>query len=110
MKTKSCKAKGRKLQQYLRDTICKLWDFPEGWVRCTLMGETGPDVTVLNSQYKFECKNTESLNIWAALEQTERNAGTKGVPVLVFKRNRSEVYAVMKLDDLLPLLPLQENK
>ena len=51
----------------------------------------------------IECKNQESLAIWASLKQAEDNS--KGhIPLLCFKRNGTEIYATLKLDDLIKLL------
>ena len=45
--------------------------------------------------YSIECKNTERLNIWSAIEQCKANAPADATPLVVFKRNRSETYAVV---------------
>jgi hypothetical protein len=109
MRPQSAKAKGRRLQQYLRDMILARFDFLEpDDVRNTSMGASGEDILLSPAArkafpYAPECKNQERLNVWDALAQAEANAGDH-VPLLVFKRNRSDVYAAMKLDDLMNLL------
>ena len=53
--------------------------------------------------YSVEAKNVEKLSIWAALKQAE-SENRKLTPLLVFKRNRSEVYCALKFDDFLRIL------
>ena len=50
----------------------------------------------------IECKCVEKINVWACLEQTERNAGD-ATPCLIFSRNRAPTYAVVPWEDLLAL-------
>ena len=54
--------------------------------------------------FSIECKNQEALNIWKALEQAQQNAKTGRAPLLIFKRNKSDVYAVLPLDVLINLV------
>lgn len=53
--------------------------------------------------YAVEVKNTEKLSIWEALKQAE-NPDRKGTPLLVFTRNRSDMYCALKFDDFLELV------
>jgi hypothetical protein len=109
MRPQSAKAKGRRLQQYLRDMILARFDFLEpDDVRNTSMGASGEDILLSPAARKVfpfapECKNQERLNVWDALAQAEANAGDH-MPLLVFKRNRSQTYAAMPLDALMNLL------
>lgn len=74
------------------------------------MGAGGVDVLLSPAAqrvvpFAIECKNVQALNIWAALGQCAENAirsGLKGL--LIFKRNNTETYAVLKFDTLLKLL------
>ena len=64
------------------------------------MGAGGEDVQMSTAArrqmpYSIECKNTERLNIWSAIEQCKANAPADATPLVVFKRNRSETYAVV---------------
>jgi hypothetical protein len=52
--------------------------------------------------FAIECKNQESISIWAALKQAESRK--PGLPVLFFKRNHSELYVSLKASDLMSLL------
>ena len=109
MRPASAKAKGRRLQQELRDRILAV--FPElhpDDVRSTSMGAGGEDLLLSPAAravfpFASECKNQEALSIWSALAQAEANAGPY-FPLLVFKRNRSRTYVALRLDDLLALL------
>ena len=109
MKTASKKAKGRKLQNDVRD--CLLQTFPEleqDDIRTAVMGESGEDIKLSPAAqrlipYSFECKNQERLNIWSSLEQAEDNCNDRK-PVLVFKRNRSKTYIAFELKDFLKLI------
>jgi len=109
MNTRSAKAKGRRLQQTVRDLILKKFkDLQEDDVRSTSMGTGGEDIQLSpKAREKFpfsiECKNTESLNVWKMMEQAEANS--KGhIPLGVFKRNGSKCYCVLDLNDFLNLL------
>ena len=53
---------------------------------------------------RLEVKRTETLRLWEALTQAERDldpADDVTVPVLVFRRNRSRWYACLPLEDWL---------
>lgn len=110
MKTASAKAKGRRLQDHVVQTLRSLFGFTADDCRPALMGETGSDVKLQSefarSRFPFsiECKNTERLNLWDSLKQCEANAEKGLTPLLIFSRNRSRVYAVVELERLLPLL------
>jgi len=112
MRTSSCKAKSRRLQ----DAVCKqLLEhykgiLEEGDLHPAIMGTSGEDIkrSPLGKKvfpYSVECKNQEKISIWAALQQAVENCPEGDKPVVIFKRNRSETYAVLKFDDLLDLLP-----
>ena len=44
MKTKSGKAKARKLQDWVRDALYERFEFTKDDIRCALMGESGEDI------------------------------------------------------------------
>lgn len=55
--------------------------------------------------FAIEIKNQERLNIWDAVEQTERHAAAEDLlPLLLFKKNHSPLYATLRLEDLLSLI------
>jgi len=108
MKIKSAKAKGRNLQNLVRDKLRSIFVgkvLEEDDIKSQTMGMGGEDIVLSPSAkkvipYSFECKNTERLNLWKSLEQCESNCEDRE-PVLVIKRNRSDVYAVVKFDNFL---------
>ena len=72
------------------------------------MGESGEDIKLSPAAkdlipYSFECKNKERLDLWKSLEQAEENSADRA-PVLVIKRNRSKVYAVLEVDNFIDLI------
>ena len=110
MRPQSCKSKGRRLQQRVARNI--LDAFPhlgEDDVVSTSMGAPGEDVRLsptarIAVPLSIECKCVEKLNVWACLEQAERNAPDGTTPCLVFSRNRAPTYAVVPWEFLLTLL------
>ena len=109
MKTASKKAKGRKLQDSVRDKLLSCFPFLEqDDIKSAIMGESGEDIKLSPAArkaiaYSFECKNQERLNIWASLQQAEDNSSDR-TPVLAFKRNRSETYIAIEIDKFLKLI------
>ena len=109
MKTSSAKAKGRRLQQKVRDLLLETFtELEPDDIRSTSMGVSGEDLQLSPAARKLipfaiECKNQEKLNVWDSLKQAEENSGDYD-PVLIFKRNRSKIYATLQLDDLMRLL------
>lgn len=110
MRPRSCKAKGRKLQQEIRDRL--LAEFPHltpDDVRSNVMGNGGCDLMLSAAAkrtfpFSVEAKNVEALNVWAGLAQAEGNCEPAMRPLLVFRRNRSETYVALKLTDFLAAL------
>tara|TARA_R110002096_G_scaffold349188_1_gene542305 strand:+ start:1607 stop:1954 length:348 start_codon:yes stop_codon:yes gene_type:complete len=106
---KSAKAKGRRLQNFLRDELKKA--FPalrEDDIKSQTMGMCGEDIVLSPIAqdvigYSFECKNKERLDLWASLEQAEDNCNGRE-PVLVFKRNRSKTYVALDVNHFLELI------
>jgi hypothetical protein len=110
MKTSSGKAKGRRLQNKVRDVLLEHFSdkLEPDDIRTAIMGETGEDIKLSPAArrlipYSFECKNQEKLNIWSSLEQAEENSGDYP-PVLIFKRNRSKTYVTVELEEFMKLI------
>jgi hypothetical protein len=109
MRAQSCKSKGRRLQQRVaRSVLARFPHLTEDDVASTSMGANGEDVrlsprarTVL--PLSIECKCTERLNVWSALEQAQSNTPAGTTPCVVFSRNRSPTYAVLPWDCVLGL-------
>ena len=89
MKTQSAKAKGRKLQQWMRNLLIeKLEVHPED-IESRSMGAGGEDLIMARAaREKFpmsiECKNQEKVNVWEAYKQAEDNSGNYE-PCLLYK-------------------------
>lgn len=109
MKTRSAKAKGRKLQDLVRDLILKHNpSLEQDDVQCAIMGQSGTDIKLSPAAkrvfpYAVECKNQEKISIWASIQQAEENAAEGQTPLLVFKKNRTDPYIAMKLEDFIKL-------
>ena len=110
MKTASRKAKGRRLQNKIRDLLIEHFsdELEDDDIRCAIMGESGEDLKLSPAArklipYSIECKNQEKINIWDSLEQAEVNSNGY-TPILIFKRNRSKTYAVVELNHFLKLI------
>jgi hypothetical protein len=109
---KARKAKARGVQNQVRDDVRSMYFLSEHDVRATPMGVTGPDLqlsTEARRHFNFavECKAQNALNIWQGLEQAASHAKldkTNPAPLLVFKRDRSDVYVALKWDDFKKLL------
>jgi len=109
MKTQSAKAKGRKLQQMVRDLILEAFtELEPDDVRSTSMGAGGEDLQLSPAArrkfpYSVECKNVEKLNVWGAYEQAEANSGDHE-PLLIMKKNRKKPLVVIDLEAFVELL------
>jgi len=110
LKPRSAKAKGRILQNKVRDLLLETFkdELEPDDIRSQIMGMSGEDIVLSPAARKLfpfsvECKAQERLSIWEALEQAESNSGDH-TPLLIFKRNRSKTYAVLEFDELLKLL------
>tara|TARA_R100000664_G_C2756408_1_gene144282 strand:- start:3152 stop:3514 length:363 start_codon:yes stop_codon:yes gene_type:complete len=115
MKASSSKAKGRRLQNFVRDKLLSCFPFLEqDDIKAAIMGESGEDIKLSPAArkvipYSFECKNQERLNLWSSLEQAESNADDR-IPVLIFKRNRSKTYVAIEVDSFLNLIQPEKEK
>lgn len=105
----SRKAKGRRLQQHVRDEVLnKFTELTERDVVSVPMGCAGADIMLSEVAsnlfpYSVECKNQESLSIWASLEQS-KSSNRDLTPLLVFKRNNTPVYCALKFEDFMKLI------
>jgi len=93
VKTQSAKAKGRKLQQWVRDLI--LHNHPsldESDVRSTSMGAGGEDVQLSKAArnlvpLSIECKSRASYAFYKDYDQAVVNAPKGAEPILIAKAN-----------------------
>ena len=109
MRPQSCKAKGRRHQQRIAQDILEAFPHlqPDDVVS-TSMGCGGEDLRLSTAARQcvplsIEAKNQERLNVWACIEQSEKNAPAGATPCVVFKRNHSKTNAVVPWQVLLEL-------
>jgi hypothetical protein len=109
IKTSSAKAKGRLLQQLVRDTILAV--FPklhEDDVRSTSMGAQGVDVQLSPAAQRFfpyavECKNLASSAAYGYYLQAKAHSD-KLEPLVVLKVNRQKPIVMVDLDHYMELV------
>lgn len=111
MRTSSAKAKGRRLAMEVKEALLKYHpDLQAGDILVTSSGVTGEDLVLspaarLFYPFTIECKNQEAISIWEALKQAEsHNKDGHAIPLLVFRRNRTEPHVALKLEDFLKLV------
>jgi hypothetical protein len=107
---RSRKSKGKKLQNTVRECILESFQQLESDdVVSTVMGDSGTDIKLSPAArklfpYSVECKCQEKLNVWAALEQAEKNTKDGTHPILFFKRNRSKMYVSLSAEHFFELI------
>ena len=96
---RSSKAKGRRLQNFVRDMLREIYmpELHEDDIKSQTMGMTGEDIVLSPAArelcaFSFECKNVERLQMWRAIEQSEANKRDCSAPAIVFKKNGKEPY------------------
>jgi len=106
----SRKAKGRRLQDWVRDQLYKRFSsLEEGDIRGAIMGETGADIKLSplaakQIPLKIECKAREGYKgIYDAYQQATGHEG-KGEPVLIIKMNREAPLAIINASYFLDLI------
>ncbi len=109
MKTASGKAKGRKLQQVVRDKILEAFPIlePDDAKSCS-MGASGEDVQLSPAArrlfpYSVECKARASISVYAWYQQAKTNAPKGMEPLLVIKQNYGKPLVVVDLDHYMEL-------
>ena len=99
MKTQSAKAKGRRLQQWVRDKLVEELDVHPEDIESRSMGAGGEDLIMARAArekfpYSIECKKVEKLNVWDAYTQAESNSGDYE-PIVVMKKNGKKPLVVV---------------
>jgi len=61
------------------------------------------------SEFSWECKNQEKLNIWKALQQSKNDAPARTMPVVVFTKNHEKEYISLELEDFLNIIKELED-
>jgi hypothetical protein len=106
MKTSSYKAKGRRLQQWICKQISEITGIDydqhndQSLIHSREMGQTGTDIILRGRAqqlfpFSVECKNTESLSLYSAIDQAKSNATDKTAWMVVHKKNNSEPIVIM---------------
>lgn len=101
MLTSSSKAKGRRLQQFVRDLILSnSIGLTEDDVKSTSMGAQGEDIqlsTAARQQWplSIECKSRQSFAFYKDYEQAKKNAPKDSEPVLVCKANNKKPMVIV---------------
>ena len=107
MKTQSAKAKGRVLQQWVRDLLVESLNIHPEDIESRSMGAGGEDLIMSRAArkafpYSIECKNQEKINIWSAYEQASENSGDY-TPLVVLKRNNSKPLVLIDAETFIAL-------
>jgi len=104
------KARGRLLQKHVRDGILKAFPaLTEDDVKSAPMGTSGSDVVLSTLgknlfSYDVECKNAQTVNIWAAMEQSKKRCPEDLEPLLVVKRNGVKPLAIIDFEHFMQLV------
>ena len=107
MKTQSAKAKGRKLQQWVRDQIIEQLEVHPEDIESRSMGAGGEDLIMARAArerfpFSVECKNVEKLNVWEAYEQAKSNSNDYE-PIVIMKKNQKKPLVVVDADFFISL-------
>lgn len=109
MTPSSAKAKGRRLQQLVRDAILASFpDLTEDDVRSTSMGAGGEDVQLSSAArrhvpYGIECKARANLSQLYGFYDQAKGHG-KHQPLLILKGDRRDPLAVIDFQHFLDLI------
>ena len=107
---RSSKAKGRKLQNMVRDALRDAFPaLEEDDIKSQTMGMTGEDIVLSPAArktipYSFECKNVERLQFWQSISQCEDNCKKELSPALVVKKNRRDPYVCIPIETFINMI------
>lgn len=110
MNTSSAKAKGRRCAQETKEAILQVFEsLQDDDIQVTPSGVTGRDLVFSPFAQKLfpasiECKNVEKLNVHEAYEQAVSHAKEGEIPMLFFKKNRTELRVCMSVKGLFDLM------
>lgn len=108
IKTQSAKAKGRRLQQAVRDSILNAFpNLETDDVRSTSMGAGGEDVQLSPAArklfpYTVECKNLAKIAVYNYYVQATGHNDYE--PLVVIKQDRAKPLAVVDLEHFMELV------
>lgn len=111
MRTSSRKAKGRRLQNWVRDELLKLFtQFTDEDIYCAIMGESGADVKFSPEAqkllpYSVECKNKETFKgIYDIMRQAQSNTKVTHTSLGIIKMNNESPLALIDAKLLFKLM------
>ncbi len=102
MKTKSSKAKGKRLEQWLCDTLMELFNFTSEDIRITIGQENGADIKlskVAQKQFPYvlEAKNRQTFTtLYGFYRQATKHDKTLE-PIVIIKMNFHSLKSKMAL-------------
>ena len=107
MRVQSAKAKGRRLQQWVREKLIEMLEVHPEDIESRSMGAGGEDIIMARAArskfpHSIECKNVEKLNIWDAYEQASANCGDYE-PLVIMKKNGKKPLAVVDAEYFISL-------
>ena len=110
MKPNSRKAKGRYLQNIMKERIIKLYPvLGKDDIRTSLMSEAGADIKLTSHTarnlfpYSIECKNRQDFKtLYNYFNQARRHVALE--PLLIVKMNRERPLAIIDLEHLFQLI------
>jgi hypothetical protein len=115
MKPSSAKAKGRKLQQLVRDTILERYpELQPDDVRSTGMGQGGEDVQLSPAArhvlpVALECKSVARVAAARFYDQAVEHSEGRYEPVVVFRENHGKPLSIVSWDYLLHLMRIKSH-
>ena len=97
--TASRKAKGRRLQQWVRTQLIERLEIDPEDIESRPMGSGGEDLIMARAArekfpFSIEAKNQESGYVWKAYEQAQANAKAYE-PLVIMKKNNQKPVAVL---------------
>ena len=114
MKTSSGKAKGRRLQQWVRSLLIENLNIHPEDIESRPMGSGGEDLIMARAArekfpFSIECKNQESGNVWKAMEQAQANA-KHYTPIVVMKKNNEKPLVVIDAEVFVDMVADLQDK
>jgi hypothetical protein len=109
LKPQSAKAKGRLLQQWVRDKLITLFGLSDEDIRSTSMGAGGEDilfspVAARRMGISVECKSRDRIAVYGYYEQAQENCPPSREAVVVIKQNRAKPLVVVDAEYYFDLL------
>jgi len=111
---RSRKAKGRRLQNWVRDMLLEIFSndgfLDSNDIKCAVMGETGADIKLSNTAkkiipYSFECKNKETFKgIYDIIDQAKSNSDKRETPIGIIKMNKQQPLAILDAEHFLKMI------